>query len=410
MNSKMVIMSLGIGDMVFAEPGFRAVLDSGVDVIHLFARRDGLKLYDSYPGVEAHPLEAKQTFFELARAGVRYISLNAESHPFYDYRNRVAVFADAIVTGFGLPALMTVEPPQLPVTPELAHWAEIYVNRPDGRKAILWQMDASKPYKTLPRDKSLRMIERLANEGCRVLAIANNHAGLPRLRNVKWMRGITIDRFMAVCQQVDRVIAHDSAPAWIASAVGANTVAIFGPTNPTQFAIRGENVTVLRWTPEARCVTCAAGCDNIRCLTELPDDVLFEAAYEGKIPERDQEDVSEWQTYTTAAILLPATKPAEKLITILDALLDQTYRRFELVIGDATDSGLWERGLARYVGMDERIKLIRLPAGTPLPTIERTLAEYAQVSGFIFSFPTSVDETWSKDRLGTLVYDALRGD
>jgi len=160
--------------------------------------------------------------------------------------------------------------PELTVSDEHIEWAEMYTNLLPGEKLILWQMDASKPYKTLPREKSITAIRRLTENGYRVLATCNNHNLLPRIPRVKWMRSISIERFMGLCYLAHRVVAHDSAPAWIGAALGTEVMAIFGPTNPYQYAIRGDNVKVLRWLS----------------LSDIPDEVLYMAASTGEMPPK----------------------------------------------------------------------------------------------------------------------------
>lgn len=406
-ENAVVQFSLGIGDLVFGEPGIRLSLNQGVKIVHLFARCDGLRLYHAYPGVKTYPLVAKSEFTELTS---RYplVSIDNKTHAFYDQTNRTAVFTKSIVTSLGLQAPGGYEAPMLPISDENVEWAETYTNKREGEQVIIWQMSASRPYKTLPVDKSLRAIESLSENGYRVLVIADNHNVLPRLQNVKWMRGISIERFMGLCRVADRVVAHDSAPAWIAAAVGAEVMAIFGPTNPSQYAILADNVKVLRWTPLDRCYHCFSGCSEQECLKTLPDDVLYSAASEGFLPAQVCVEPSDWQDYTTAAVLLTARLPAEGLAATMESLLRQTYQQFELVVGEITGSGLYESVIASC--MDDRVKVIRMPEGTTPEQGQKALTNYAAFAGFLHKFTVESGEVWEQDVLSEKIYSRLRGD
>jgi hypothetical protein len=406
-----VLMSLGIGDMAFAEPGIRLLLNAGVKTVHLFARRDGLKLYHNYTGVQVYPLEATNNLLQLQKLHPCVV-LNDRSHPFYNYTNRVTIFSNAIAGALGLPMVREYSAPVLPVADQNIEWAEMYANKRPGEKLIIWQMDASRPYKTIPTKKSLQGIQRLSENGCRVLAMANNHNNLPRLPNVKWMRGVSIDRFMGLCAIADRVVAHDSAPAWIAAAVGAEVLAVFGPTNPKQFAIRSDNVKVLRWMADRRCYQCGSGCNTIECLSALPDDVLYQAASEGVLPVQEQYPETTWEDFSTAAIILTAPQlgGGKKLAATIESLLRQKYRNFDLVVGEVSGSGVFESLLSEYAMADDRIQVIRMPSDTTAQARLNALSEYAAHVGHLHTFIVEAGDVWESDELSRRLYSRLRGE
>lgn len=408
-SEAIVHMTLGIGDMVFVEVGIRKLLSYGVKVVHLFARSDGLKLYHDYPGVKLYPLEAKKALMDL-RKRYPYVLIDDRTHPFYNPANRVNLFTNSIVTAFGLPKLTRYEPPVLPVSDENVEWAEMYANKRDGHPLIIWQMDASKAYKTLPIEKSLTAISRLSEDGCKVLALSSNQSVLPRIRNVKWIRGVSIERFMGLCAIADRVVAHDSAPAWIGAAVGAEVLAVFGPTNPRQYAIRSDNVKVLRWMVEERCYSCGAGCDDTRCLSELPDDVLYTAARDGELPSQERKTESTWEDYTRSAVILMAEGDPKAVAVTIESLLRQNCQNYELVIGEVMDSGIYESTLAAYAATDDRVRVIRMPGGTKARMRLKTLANYAACSSFCHSFTIEAGETWQPDELSRRLYRHLRAE
>ncbi len=399
------ISELGIGDLVFEEPGYRGLLAAGVQKIHLFARPDGMKLYHNYPGVVTYPLGANVAMRRLM-GQFPHIVLDNTTHPHYNHTNRVSLFTQSIMTTIGLPA-PDYQAPALTVADEHVEWAETYANLLPGEKLILWQMNASKPYKTLPAEKSLTAISRLAGEGYRILATCDNHNLLPRIPRVKWMRGVSIERFMGLCHLAHRVVAHDSAPAWIGAATGAGVVAVFGPTDPQQYAIRGDNVKALRWMPEDRCLQCTFGCNDAQCLSDIPDDVLYDAASEGTLPPVREPSQTSWGEYTTCAMLLLAQGTTESLGDIIESLLRQTHQYFELVIGDVSESGQYDNLLSAHLDADDRVKVIRMPAGTHVNVAQETLAEYASCANLLYAFAVEPGQSWEPEELSKRLYNTL---
>ncbi|MEK6561721.1 MAG: glycosyltransferase family 9 protein, partial [Candidatus Binatota bacterium] len=63
----------------------------------------------------------------------------------------------------------------------------------------------------------------------------------------------------------------------LAAAVGAKTVALFGPTDPVQWAPRGKRVTVI--TRNVECSPCLSSvmksCLHHKCLTALSPDYVI---------------------------------------------------------------------------------------------------------------------------------------
>ena len=49
----------------------------------------------------------------------------------------------------------------------------------------------------------------------------------------------------AVLESATLYLGNDSGPTHLSAAVGAPTIALFGPTNPATWSPRGENVTIL---------------------------------------------------------------------------------------------------------------------------------------------------------------------
>ncbi|UCH85450.1 MAG: glycosyltransferase family 9 protein [Candidatus Latescibacterota bacterium] len=77
----------------------------------------------------------------------------------------------------------------------------------------------------------------------------NEHVGL-FMRDVELepihLRGRSIGEVAAVLQGVDLVLCNDTGVMHVACAAGANTLAIFGPTDPTRWAPKCSNLSVIR--------------------------------------------------------------------------------------------------------------------------------------------------------------------
>lgn len=85
------------------------------------------------------------------------------------------------------------------------------------------------------------------------------------------VRGLGLGQLAAVLSLADLYIGNDSGPTHLAAAVGAETVALFGPTDTRQWAPRGERVTIL--TQSVECSPCdretMKRCPHRKCLNTL---------------------------------------------------------------------------------------------------------------------------------------------
>jgi ADP-heptose:LPS heptosyltransferase len=92
------------------------------------------------------------------------------------------------------------------------------------------------------------------------------------------MRGLDLGELAALLAQCHLYIGNDSGVTHLAAALRVETIALFGPTDPSEWAPRGERVTVIR-----RKVSCSPCADSVRrlcsrreCLIGLsPSDVLI---------------------------------------------------------------------------------------------------------------------------------------
>ena len=88
---------------------------------------------------------------------------------------------------------------------------------------------------------------------------------------------LRLSQVAALLKRSTLYVGNDSGISHLAAGVGALTVALFGPSDPTQWAPRGRRVTVI--SQHVDCSPCAPSamktCHHRRCLTELaPDHVI----------------------------------------------------------------------------------------------------------------------------------------
>ena len=92
-----------------------------------------------------------------------------------------------------------------------------------------------------------------------------------------FVSGLGIGQVVALLAQCDVYLGNDSGITHLAAALGIETVAIFGPTDPVQWRPRGRRVSVI--TQNVDCSPCdpsaMKACAHRKCLTELaPSQVI----------------------------------------------------------------------------------------------------------------------------------------
>ena len=91
------------------------------------------------------------------------------------------------------------------------------------------------------------------------------------------LRRLELGRVAAVISRCDLYLGNDSGVTHLAAAVGAKTIALFGPTDPVQWAPRGKRVTVI--TRNVECSPCLSpvmkSCLHHKCLTALSPDYVI---------------------------------------------------------------------------------------------------------------------------------------
>lgn len=96
--------------------------------------------------------------------------------------------------------------------------------------------------------------------------------------NALVVRGLDLGKLAPLLARCHLYIGNDSGVTHLAAALGVETIALFGPTDPSQWAPLGERVTVI--TRRVSCSPCADSvrkqCSHRECLTGLsPSDVLI---------------------------------------------------------------------------------------------------------------------------------------
>jgi len=91
------------------------------------------------------------------------------------------------------------------------------------------------------------------------------------------VRGLNLAQVAALLLRCDVYLGNDSGITHMAAALGVETLVLFGPSDPVQWAPRGRNVRVV--SQGVPCSPCAhsvmKACPHRKCLTQLnPDDII----------------------------------------------------------------------------------------------------------------------------------------
>jgi len=208
--------------------------------------------------------------------GVEHL-LAADPLPPEDSPLHVADHLLATLAPLGLPAVDPV--PQIPLTDQervaaTALWRRLGLS---PEQTIAVHPGSGSRFKNWPAERFAVLVERLLAAGWNVVLVAGPAdtaplatlqaagLGVPVLQDQPLL---VLGAFLARCRAF---IGHDSGVTHLAAAVGAPTLALFGPTAPWRWAPRGLAVRILwRAEPCAPCTpTLRAACPHRRCLTAL---------------------------------------------------------------------------------------------------------------------------------------------
>lgn len=158
--------------------------------------------------------------------------------------------------------------------------------------------------KRWPAERYTELTDRLARElGVNVLLVGSKDevdvadvvANASQTKPINIVGKTNIAEVAAILSEVDLLISNDMGLAHLAPAVGADTIVIFGPTNPETTAPFAEKAQIISEKVEcAPCMLRDCPIDH-RCMTRISVDVVFEKArslIEDNI-DLDENDVDE---------------------------------------------------------------------------------------------------------------------
>jgi heptosyltransferase-1 len=152
--------------------------------------------------------------------------------------------------------LTYVQPP-LPVDPAAESWADNLLAEFDGAPAVLINPGAGWGAKRWPVERYADVARVLLGGGYRVLVNAGPGETLLADTIVKRTGGgarpllSSLEQLIAITRRVALVIAGDTGPLHLASALGRPVVGIYGPTDPSRNGPFGARFKVLR-SPQSR--------------------------------------------------------------------------------------------------------------------------------------------------------------
>ena len=175
--------------------------------------------------------------------------------------------------------------PEIGLRPEAIRWCEDFwaQHSLSGRRVMVIAPGSGAREKNWPEQYFLTVTDwwRETTGGVIVLLLGPVEAervGVERLRKACLVASdLTLSQVAAVLRCADLYLGNDSGISHLAAALGARTVALFGPSDARQWGPRGKRVTVVRRNIE--CSPCQnstmKSCPHHACLTELrPSDVI----------------------------------------------------------------------------------------------------------------------------------------
>lgn len=170
-------------------------------------------------------------------------------------------------------------PPYIPVRAEASAWSEDYWRRSGlrGKKVLVLTPGSGAREKNWPCEFFREVVEwwkrKFAGESIVVLGPVEEELGRSG-RNWQQMRvvgGLDLAKLAALIRRCDLYLGNDSGVTHLASALGVETVALFGPTDPLEWAPYGNRTTVI--TQNIECSPCSTqvmkNCPRRKCLTTL---------------------------------------------------------------------------------------------------------------------------------------------
>lgn len=169
--------------------------------------------------------------------------------------------------------------PDIPLTPAALTWSARFWQESglDGEKVLVLAPGSGANEKNWPLE-SYRMVAKWwrKNMGGKVLIVFGPVEEDKMDIKSPWddglvVRDLSLAKVAALFTRCDLYLGNDSGVTHLAAALGVRTVALFGPTNPVQWAPRGKRAAVI--TQNVECSPCLhavmKSCPHRKCLTTL---------------------------------------------------------------------------------------------------------------------------------------------
>lgn len=178
--------------------------------------------------------------------------------------------------GVGIPR---EAPPDIPIRPDAMDWCHRVwrQNGLEGKKVLVLAPGSGAREKNWPAEFYVMVAEWWEQEydGKAVVVLGPVEEERERDRN-HWgravvIRGLDLAKLAAFISRCDFYLGNDSGVTHMAAALGVETVALFGPTNPLQWSPYGKKVTMI--TKNVDCSPCPPSvmksCPHRKCLATL---------------------------------------------------------------------------------------------------------------------------------------------
>jgi len=155
----------------------------------------------------------------------------------------------------------------------------------DGRPIIALHPGSGGRKKCWPLERFVKVASQVIARGnARVLLISGPADGdivremVKREDRVILVKGVTVSQLAAILEKCHCYVGNDSGVSHLAAALGKPTIAIFGPTDPLVWGVRGEKAVILR--KEVSCSPCdrmeMLSCQRQRCLEGVGAEEVLE--------------------------------------------------------------------------------------------------------------------------------------
>jgi ADP-heptose:LPS heptosyltransferase len=217
----------------------------------------------------------------LSRFGVSEMRIQSPFSPQLKARHQSDRFLETLgATTADLPA---DEPLQLSTCVlEQGRVSRVSMGIPTDRPLALIHPGSGSPHKCASAAVLADVIDAIGQEGLYPLVIVGPAdeaviAQLVRLVSAGYavLRDLELSALAGVMTQASVFVGHDSGLTHLAALLGVPTIALFGPTDPEQWAPRGAHVVVLRGTPcVCRSWEAVRRCEDKPCLAISVGEIL----------------------------------------------------------------------------------------------------------------------------------------